>query len=216
MAITIMKSAPTIGETFVNILNQRAKVTVLDTKTPTIVNVARILDKTVAETSNYAADLAAKYPNIAKAFKIYKWPLNVKSGCIFVGDKHKQVGERLGILMVGQHVFADYIEQQDKIKKQTNVEIFLSIPEIQRKYKVMQIIEKNGQKFKIPSKGENNDYWIYENVDKSLKELCEECGLLSGRFILSATNETRTVYIKDRWVGSPNRIAVVPVNYDWR
>lgn len=203
-----MKTSKVV-ETFIKVLNERSKVTVVDRKTPTIVNVARALGITVAETSDYVAQLSTN-PKLDAVFKKFKWPQNVRSGYIFIGDQHKQHGEREGLLVVGQHVFADYIEQQDKAKKQTNVEIFLSVPEIQRKYKIMRVFEKNGISYKEPSKGENNFRWLYDE-DKSLRQLLEECDL-GAKLLLQPTNETRLIYRKDRWVGSPNRSAIVGVN----
>lgn len=84
-----------------------------------IVQLARLLGKTVAETSSSLAKYVRYSEKFADVFEELNWPIGVTTGHIFIGDKHDTAGENKLSLNKGDLVFVE-----NSIRGNKNVELF--------------------------------------------------------------------------------------------
>lgn len=167
---------------------------------------ARKLDVSIAEASRFIARLVAAHPHLESKFA--RWPKNVTTGYVFVGDKHTQNAERSGLLVVGDYVLAHCWN-----KKRGYYDIFRADTVVETEFIFGRL--SNGKFYPAYKKpGEYLIKWLsQEDIDLGL---AVKFGKENACNVKIRTENTREVYRRGAWLGTVSSRALINVNYDWR
>lgn len=196
-----------IPETKIELTNDQKEIKVISNAIRnnfTIVQLARSLGHTVAETSSILGRYCRYSTEFEKLFARQNWPISVNVGHIYIGHKHVSAGENKKQLKVGDHVLIE-----TSIKGQQYCEVFKANP-IHEKLFYFGI--KNDDGFTL-----FHEEWVNHNDIEGgkLTTICKEkkCNMVfwqSKANSLPARN--RIIFEKGEWLGTPNVRAVVSVN----
>lgn len=188
-------------------------------KKGTIVEAAKLLGISIAETSKIVDSFSKDDLELEKLFKSRGWPRNVLSGYVYLGVEsqiHRPHGEQLGLLKPGMHVFAEKISKRVKSAGVHYYFIYLSSPLVERKYLKYQLTKvEDGKRYGVLSQVlDDKEYvWLIEN-GQELYELIDE--LAKYNVVLEKTKSTRIKYVRGIWAGEVDSRSIVSVNYDWK
>lgn len=174
-----------------------------------IIDIARQLDETIAEVSN-TIGTACKTSEKAREF-FANYPKFANIGYIYQGgyDQCALKGETEGMLKVFDHVLGGREIQRGK---HFHREIFRAVQVVRTKYIIGKKVNNKPQNLKIDGK----DKCIYlsdeEIKEGKLKEFMEQYGCT----IYKKMQSQEISYVRGMWLGTPNVLSLVSVNYDWR
>lgn len=181
-----------------------------------IIVLARTLQATIAETSRELGRIQEKYPRFRPIFTALKWPVNVNVGHIYIGspatsDGSLAAAERDNVFSDNRNLSKfDYVIAE-KVQSKPHYEVFEAIPVIQKLFKIgydYKDKETGKVKYKVVKR-----VWLSKRAIQKgrLKQIADENHC--NHTMVAA--KPRIVYRRGRWLGTPNKMAIVSVNYDW-
>lgn len=180
----------------------------------TIVDVAKMLDITIVETSRIVADLSQRNEKLNQLFLARKWPRNLTSGYIFTGkgELSETHGERAGILKPGMHVFAEKIRNKAILQREEYYFLYMSHEILYRRYR--QKYTKDGQWHWSINRQTKQPIYFWFEPDSHEYDIKREELAKTGRY-LQATDDFRIGHVKGTFAAQVNGRSIVSVNQKW-
>ena len=183
-----------------------------------IADFSKQVGQTIAVTSRQIAAVCEINPGLQKVFG--RWPQNVKSGYVFLGYKHLQVGEKNNMLKPG-----DYILATCSNKKRGFYEIWHAEKTVEHRYLIGNN-DKEKTYFRVfidmwfseddIQRGQLKYFAESHNCNAQIKITEDNIDLLVYKKYTEQKPYVRTVYRRGRWLGNIHERGLVSVNYNWK